>query len=129
VRFQVLTTATMKMVVFWVIAPCSLVEVYRRFRGACSIALMMEAASTFETYQTTRRNNPENSHLQPVEMSDPGVIMKCMTNTEHLSKQSLCMGCICILCQYNKEETLYSYRDMPSSDLHCRLFIQAETSV
>jgi hypothetical protein len=33
------------------------------------IALMMEAASTSETsvnfYQTTRRNNPEDSHLYP----------------------------------------------------------------
>jgi hypothetical protein len=33
------------------------------------IALMMEAASTSETsvsfYQTTLRNNPEDSHLQP----------------------------------------------------------------
>jgi hypothetical protein len=31
------------------------------------MALMMEAASTYETsvnfYQTTRRNNPEDSHL------------------------------------------------------------------
>jgi hypothetical protein len=48
----------MKMVVFWVVAPCSLVEVYRR---------MVEAASTSETsvnfYQTTRRNNPEDSHI------------------------------------------------------------------
>jgi hypothetical protein len=26
---------SMKMAVFWVVAPCSLVEVYRRFRGAC----------------------------------------------------------------------------------------------
>jgi hypothetical protein len=34
VRFQVLTEASMKMAVFWVIAQCSLVEVYRRFRGA-----------------------------------------------------------------------------------------------
>jgi hypothetical protein len=43
----------MKMVVFWVITP--------------TIALMMEAASTSETlvnfYQTTRRYNPEDSHL------------------------------------------------------------------
>jgi hypothetical protein len=42
----------MKIAVFWVIA----------------IALMMAAASTFETsvnfYQTTRRINPEGSHLQ-----------------------------------------------------------------
>jgi hypothetical protein len=40
-RFEVLTAASMKMAVFGVVAPCSLVEVY----------------------QTTRRNNPEDSHL------------------------------------------------------------------
>jgi hypothetical protein len=42
----------MKMAVFSVVAPCGLVE----------------AASTSETsvhfYQTTRRNNPEDSHLE-----------------------------------------------------------------
>jgi hypothetical protein len=27
----------LKMAVFWVLAPCSLVEVYRRFRGACCL--------------------------------------------------------------------------------------------
>jgi hypothetical protein len=59
---MMMTTMTMmkqtepKMAVFWVVAPCSLVEVYRRFRD-WAIALMMEAASTSETsvnlYQTT----------------------------------------------------------------------------
>jgi hypothetical protein len=43
------------MAVFWVVAPCR------------AIALMMEAARTSETlvnfYQTTRRYNPEDSHL------------------------------------------------------------------
>jgi hypothetical protein len=43
-----------KMAVFWVVAPI--------------IALMMEAARTSETlanfYQTTRRYNPEDSHLR-----------------------------------------------------------------
>jgi hypothetical protein len=56
------------MAAFWVVAPCSLVEVYRRFRSPCClhnqsdgilIALMMDAASTSETsvnfYQNTRR--------------------------------------------------------------------------
>jgi hypothetical protein len=42
----------LKMAVFWVVAPC---------------ALMMEAASTSEAsvnfHQTTRRYNPEDSHL------------------------------------------------------------------
>jgi hypothetical protein len=55
------------MAVFWVVAPCSLVEVYRRFRGPL-IALMMEAARTSETlvkcYQTIRRYNPEDGHLR-----------------------------------------------------------------
>jgi hypothetical protein len=48
-----------KMAVFSIAAPCILVIV---------IALMMEAARTSETlanfYQTTRRYNPEDSHLQ-----------------------------------------------------------------
>jgi hypothetical protein len=52
------------MAIFWVVAPCILVEVYQRFRA---IALMMEAARSSETllnfYQTTRRYNPEDSHL------------------------------------------------------------------
>jgi hypothetical protein len=57
------------MAVFWDVAPCSLVEVYQRFRGPClGIALMMEAARTSETlvnfYQITRRYNPEDSNLQ-----------------------------------------------------------------
>jgi hypothetical protein len=34
VRNQVLTAASMKITIFWDVAPCSLVEVYRRFRGA-----------------------------------------------------------------------------------------------
>jgi hypothetical protein len=36
-RFEIPTAASMKMAVFWVVAPCSLVEVYRRFRGTCSL--------------------------------------------------------------------------------------------
>jgi hypothetical protein len=32
-RFQVLTAASVKFAVFWDTAPCSLVEVDRRFRG------------------------------------------------------------------------------------------------
>jgi hypothetical protein len=55
----------------WYVAPCSLEEIYRRFRGAyCPIALMIEAINTFETslnfYQTTRRNILEDSHFNTV---------------------------------------------------------------
>jgi hypothetical protein len=43
--------------VFWVVAPCGL-----------AIALMMKATNTSEPsvnlYQTTQRNNPEDSHLR-----------------------------------------------------------------
>jgi hypothetical protein len=49
---------SMKMAVFWVVEPCSLI----------AMALMMEAARTSETmvnfYKTTRRYNPEDSHLR-----------------------------------------------------------------
>jgi hypothetical protein len=37
VRFEVIMAASMKMAVFWVVAPCSLVEVHRRFRSACCL--------------------------------------------------------------------------------------------
>jgi hypothetical protein len=33
VRFEVLTAVSTKMAVFWVVAQCCLVEVYRRLRG------------------------------------------------------------------------------------------------
>jgi hypothetical protein len=57
------------MAVFWVVALCSLVDVYQRFRSPCCllIALMMEAARTSETlvnfYQTRWHYKPEDSHL------------------------------------------------------------------
>jgi hypothetical protein len=49
---EVLTAVSTKMAVFWVVAPCSLVEVYQRFRGPCCLhhqgdeALMMGADYT-----------------------------------------------------------------------------------
>jgi hypothetical protein len=70
VTFQVLKAARMDMTVFWEVAPCRLVEVYRRFSGAYyrAITLIMEAVSTSETtenfYETVRRNNPEDGHLE-----------------------------------------------------------------
>jgi hypothetical protein len=36
VGFEVLTAVSTKMAVFSVVATCSLVEVYQRFRGPCS---------------------------------------------------------------------------------------------
>jgi hypothetical protein len=37
VGFEVLTAVSMKMAVFWVVAPFSLVEVYERFRSPCRL--------------------------------------------------------------------------------------------
>jgi hypothetical protein len=76
----------MKIAVFWVVAPCSLVEIYplvrpvslhwmtdpyittRFLSPGLLIALMMEAARTSEMlvnfYQTTRCYNPEDSNLE-----------------------------------------------------------------
>jgi hypothetical protein len=34
---QLMSKETLKMAVFWVVAPCSLVEVYQRFRGPCCL--------------------------------------------------------------------------------------------
>jgi hypothetical protein len=69
VRFQVVTAVSIKMTVFWDVAPCSLAEVYQCFRGVCCcaiIALMLEISGTSETsvnfYQTTWCNTPEDSH-------------------------------------------------------------------
>lgn len=37
VRFQVFTAPRMKIAIFWEVAPCSLVGIARRFRGACCL--------------------------------------------------------------------------------------------
>jgi hypothetical protein len=37
VGFEVLTAVSSKMAVFWVVAPCSLVAVYQRFRDPCCL--------------------------------------------------------------------------------------------
>jgi hypothetical protein len=68
VRSQFLTSASMKMTVFWDVAPRSLVEIYWHFRGTyCPHHQGDEAVSTSEIsvnfYQTTRLNIPEDSHL------------------------------------------------------------------
>jgi hypothetical protein len=69
----------MKMAVFWVVALCNLVVVYRLFRGTCCLTLMMEAASISEMmvnfYQTIWRYNPEGSHLNDKSLARFHVLM------------------------------------------------------
>jgi hypothetical protein len=47
VGFEVLAAVSTKMAVFWVVVPCSLVEVYRRFGGPC--CLHHQGATTQKT--------------------------------------------------------------------------------
>jgi hypothetical protein len=68
----------MKMTVFWVVTPCRLV--------CLPIALMMEAVSTSEmsvNFYQTRRNNPEDSHLQDTLCSFLGCHMCRLVGTGH----------------------------------------------
>jgi hypothetical protein len=53
VRFQVLTATSMKFRVFWDVAPCSHVDVNRRFRGSTLTSINFNV--------TTRRYIPEDS--------------------------------------------------------------------
>jgi hypothetical protein len=59
---QVLTAVSTKMAVLWVVAPCSPCCLHHQ-----GDSVMVEAARTSETlvnfYQTTRRYNPDDSHL------------------------------------------------------------------
>jgi hypothetical protein len=43
VRFQVLTAASMKVTVSWDVAPCSLAEIDRRFRGASAAIIIAKS--------------------------------------------------------------------------------------
>jgi hypothetical protein len=52
VGFEVLTAVSMKIAVFWVVAPCSLVEVYQRLPTLPSPRYMTEAAGFNETLIT-----------------------------------------------------------------------------
>jgi hypothetical protein len=74
------------MALFWVVAPCSLVVL----AASIAIALMMEAARTSETlvnlYQTTRRYNPEDSHLRTYRRENlksyQATLFQCLGNGE-----------------------------------------------
>jgi hypothetical protein len=53
VGFEVLTAVSTKMSVFWVVAPCSLVEVYQRFRGPCGLHYRPDELHGATTQKTT----------------------------------------------------------------------------
>jgi hypothetical protein len=53
--FEVLTASNMKMAVFWVVTLCSLVEVYRRFRGTCCLHHQLKLLPDYTTLQSRRQ--------------------------------------------------------------------------
>jgi hypothetical protein len=52
-------------IVFWIVMPRSLIDIYRRFGGMCRLHLQIEAASPSEIsvniYQTTRCDISEDT--------------------------------------------------------------------
>jgi hypothetical protein len=63
VWLEVLTAVTMKMAVFWVVAPCGLVRVYHSFRGLYCLHHQGDR-QLVNLHQSTQRYNPEDSHLK-----------------------------------------------------------------
>jgi hypothetical protein len=55
VTVEVLTTASIKMAVFWGVSPCSPMEVYRRFGDTCCPRVEGD-------YRAAQRDNPADSH-------------------------------------------------------------------
>jgi hypothetical protein len=63
----------MKIAVFWIVAPCSLVDVYRRFRGTCCLhyqgdvsCIMYHAVSYAFVAQTYQSKVIQGSHCPSV---------------------------------------------------------------
>jgi hypothetical protein len=65
VGFEVLTAVRTKMAVFWVVAACCLVVVLQSLSGPCCLHRQGDE-TLVNVYHTTRRYNPEDSHLSYV---------------------------------------------------------------
>jgi hypothetical protein len=70
-NFQALMVTRMKMVIFWDIMSCNLVDIKQRFRAAyCLLPQGDEAVSSSGTsdniYQTTWSNISEDNHLHNI---------------------------------------------------------------
>jgi hypothetical protein len=70
--------ASLKMTVLWDVAPCCLVEVYRRFRGARCLHLQGDDERGGKLSNWLHGDIPEDSHLQ-----DPGSNVRLFLQREH----------------------------------------------
>jgi hypothetical protein len=82
------TEKCMKIAVFWVVAPCSLVEVYQRFRGPCCLhhqgASSLTAVRTSNPTEKCMHNFGQNLkgiyHIEDIEL-ERRMILKFMLET------------------------------------------------
>jgi hypothetical protein len=65
VRFEVLTASSMKTAVFWVAAPCSLVEVYQRIRGAYSLHHRGVESTSTRLHEANNTDDSQTPGLSP----------------------------------------------------------------
>jgi hypothetical protein len=97
VGFEVLTAVSTKMAVFWVLAPCSLVEVYQRFRGPC--CFHHQGDPPLSPY------NPEDSHLRlKIPYSKENNTSPCQRSIGYF-----CLG----------KESLFTLRMIRNPQIHC----------
>jgi hypothetical protein len=66
-RFQILTAASMKMTIFWDVAPCSLVQIDRRFKG--TYCLHHQVAFTFKMQNWTTSSHKQVIWAGPLQGS------------------------------------------------------------
>jgi hypothetical protein len=122
VRFQVLTAASMKMAVFWVVAPRRLVEVYRRFRGACCLhhqggTYRPDNGGTSSTSKTSVNFQPDYTALQPRRQPssysppwEPEILLNQKTCPRLIANQvcSVASRCVMILISHFYALTVHS---------------------
>jgi hypothetical protein len=65
VRSEVLTETSMQIAVFWVIALCSVVNVYRRFRGACCLWNVGKLLPDYMAQHPRRQPSAVNTLFSP----------------------------------------------------------------
>jgi hypothetical protein len=99
-RFQVLTAAGTKMTVFWDVTPCSLIEIFRRFRGSYlpDYGGSKHIWNVIRFLRATRRNIPEDSHphdwnkFQNLQFS-----WETFSSCKSINKQDCCVDGSCVV--------------------------------
>lgn len=81
-RFEALTSASFKIAVFWVYGPCSLSEIYRRFRDARRLHQddLPEDGGSRHLSETSVSTSPEDNHFNfPISLPVWKFLCCCLT--------------------------------------------------